>query len=1084
MDRPPAPLQVSGRLIGGPPYGRAGAPVSFDPSAAVPGPLTTAKAPHAKDYGSCFSEGFLQFLKSGELADVVVDVVADDTTVIAATSSCPTSCSTPVLAASTSLPPPASALPTAFPTSLSSSLSSLASSPFLASAATCGNATTAAAPAPALAASSSSSVSSPIYGLGEYRLHGLLLARHSAFFAAAFGQDHFADSAARRIRVTLDAAATPAWPALVEYFYTDRVRLDDSNALPLLALARQLLVSELDSYCMDYVYGRLCVANCLVYMRAAVRFAFHDLHAECVALAAQGFPLLYGSDLSGLPPGSLLEILTHPELQVHCELQVVEAVTRYLATTAVSTESQRALCSQIRFPYLDNATITRLAVQPGLVLAAMTGGQQPSQDVSTAAGTTTVATTAAAVADAPPTRSEHSVGIGDFEASSGPDAPTPIISMSMPTPTPPADAETGPGNRRGLDASESMPMAAADAVGRRSSDGAAAGSSSSAVAVEGDIAAGEGTAAEDEVYGDGGSGPLAPHAAATDGDSGGLLSASSSAASSPRSSSSGGGDAAAAAEGHSLPYNTSRSDPSSYNCRHEQDLRRQQQRCGADGQAVAPPAAVQQQEEQQQHHHHHHHHHHQQQPLLPRDLTLEGAMARLAAMEYHNSLPQIQNQFQYYPYGSGTTAGGTPATAAITSVAAATGSGRRPLAVFRMSGDPQQPTAAPPGGSGRPHPHALAHGLYYSHPAGGGGGGGAQMPHHPAHVAASRGATSARGPGNGIGGVANQLAPGSGGGGGGGGGGAAAGGVTLDAAAAFAAFCLPPPRASYCCNVVHGLPGGCAWVDVALEVLWERLVPYIHVQVSGCVEGNPRNVITSDPDCFFETNDSSDPLPWVEVHLPHNVHVLQLHRYTFLHGHRRAGYYRARNFKTQIAVRTANDIRSPAARSSSAGGGGGAGVGAAGAANPAAAGAAGGGQRPGQVQVFFHGSGAAGPHVGAPLPPASRYVDLTTRMADQFEVGVLAGAASPPGPWRVMRLQATGPQEDGVHRLCVRGLKQQQQLPAAAAAGPGLLAAAALQGTDTALAAALPATAAAAAAASFTLGWPGTKHTEVLFRGI
>lgn len=54
------------------------------------------------------------------------------------------------------------------------------------------------------------------------------------------------------------------------------------------ALARQLLVPALDAACADYVRRRLCGGNCLEHLRAAVRFALHDLHAECVALAAQG----------------------------------------------------------------------------------------------------------------------------------------------------------------------------------------------------------------------------------------------------------------------------------------------------------------------------------------------------------------------------------------------------------------------------------------------------------------------------------------------------------------------------------------------------------------------------------------------------------------------------------------------------------------------------------------------------------------------------------------------------------------------------------------------------------------------------
>lgn len=52
---------------------------------------------------------------------------------------------------------------------------------------------------------------------------------------------------------------------------------------------------------------------------------------------------------------------------------------------------------------------------------------------------------------------------------------------------------------------------------------------------------------------------------------------------------------------------------------------------------------------------------------------------------------------------------------------------------------------------------------------------------------------------------------------------------------------------------------------------------------------------------WFETDESADPLPWVEVRLPHNVTMVKMSRYSFAHGHRRSGYFRMRNWRTQVA---------------------------------------------------------------------------------------------------------------------------------------------------------------------------------------
>ncbi len=201
-----------------------------------------------KPYGTAFSSGFLPWLQSGSLSDVTVVVVTEDDTPNPTQPPAPSTALQPLPAAPASPPP------------------------------------------------SQPSPSSPASPQGQtFHLHGLLLARHSAFFAAALGQAHFADSAARRIVLRLDPATLPAWPALLHYLYTDRVLLDGANVLPLLALARQLLVPELDGYCLDYVGGRLRPGNCLAHLRAAVRFSLHDLHATCVELAARSEWPTWGS---------------------------------------------------------------------------------------------------------------------------------------------------------------------------------------------------------------------------------------------------------------------------------------------------------------------------------------------------------------------------------------------------------------------------------------------------------------------------------------------------------------------------------------------------------------------------------------------------------------------------------------------------------------------------------------------------------------------------------------------------------------------------------------------------------------------
>jgi hypothetical protein len=55
------------------------------------------------------------------------------------------------------------------------------------------------------------------------------------------------------------------------------------------------------------------------------------------------------------------------------------------------------------------------------------------------------------------------------------------------------------------------------------------------------------------------------------------------------------------------------------------------------------------------------------------------------------------------------------------------------------------------------------------------------------------------------------------------------------------------------------------------------------------------------PQAFFETADSQEPLPWVELRMPPNVKVTSFSRYSYQHGHKRPGYYRMRAWRTLAA---------------------------------------------------------------------------------------------------------------------------------------------------------------------------------------
>lgn len=62
-----------------------------------------------------------------------------------------------------------------------------------------------------------------------------------------------------------------------------------------------------------------------------------------------------------------------------------------------------------------------------------------------------------------------------------------------------------------------------------------------------------------------------------------------------------------------------------------------------------------------------------------------------------------------------------------------------------------------------------------------------------------------------------------------------------------------------------------------------QVVPLCRVVVSGVTEGRPENVLSADPDAWFETDESQEPMPWIQVLLPSNVRVVHFSRSVDLH---------------------------------------------------------------------------------------------------------------------------------------------------------------------------------------------------------
>ncbi|GFH20400.1 predicted protein, partial [Haematococcus lacustris] len=117
---------------------------------------------------------------------------------------------------------------------------------------------------------------------------------------------------------------------MLEFFYSDELVLTRETVLPMLALARQLMVKSIEDWCMDFAQNSLETGNAIQYLNQAVQV--------------------------------MLEVLQHPRLLVQTEEQVLVFVLNYVARHELSADTRHQLFSLVRLPFLSNDRLAQLTL--------------------------------------------------------------------------------------------------------------------------------------------------------------------------------------------------------------------------------------------------------------------------------------------------------------------------------------------------------------------------------------------------------------------------------------------------------------------------------------------------------------------------------------------------------------------------------------------------------------------------------------------------------------------------------------------------------------------------------------------------
>jgi BTB/POZ domain len=128
----------------------------------------------------------------------------------------------------------------------------------------------------------------------QWRLHGVILARNSPFFARLL-LGPFAEARNRRFTLRVDDQAD-ALPLVLRFLYGGEITLTEANAVPVLALASMYLVAPLVARCRAFLRRTIATHNAVDLLVAAYSPHHYSpaIVNKCVDVIAKNFQVLLG----------------------------------------------------------------------------------------------------------------------------------------------------------------------------------------------------------------------------------------------------------------------------------------------------------------------------------------------------------------------------------------------------------------------------------------------------------------------------------------------------------------------------------------------------------------------------------------------------------------------------------------------------------------------------------------------------------------------------------------------------------------------------------------------------------------------
>ncbi|XP_034563064.1 kelch-like protein 11 [Notolabrus celidotus] len=202
--------------------------------------------------------------------------------------------------------------------------------------------------------------------------HRSVLSAASQYFTLMLG-GQFSESVSGRVELKEWSSTTGPDPDTVErviqFMYTGEIRVTTANVDEVLELADRFLLTQLKSFCGDFLMKKLSLVNCVAVHSLAHMYTLDELARGAAKTIRRNFHrVIRNEEFFTLPFHLVRDWLSDPEITVDSEEELFEAITNWVQQNTSEREKHfEELFRLLRLPQIAPTYLTRVVRKETLV---------------------------------------------------------------------------------------------------------------------------------------------------------------------------------------------------------------------------------------------------------------------------------------------------------------------------------------------------------------------------------------------------------------------------------------------------------------------------------------------------------------------------------------------------------------------------------------------------------------------------------------------------------------------------------------------------------------------------------------------